>query len=397
MLTSIDIHTGTYDDETGDTKYSFRTLELGPPRIEFEGQAVMEPAVHLVLPVEGIYYQRSDQKKSKLGEKRKQLDISNPYDVRLSGIKLGSVKGKYETVMKPKSQGKVASVDTLPVPIESSKKTVVFREDGTKPTQDSYEVAWVVLDFPMDGAALNVDMVSNVKPGEPLHDQAFTMKNNVLGAVKSYFKDGPARIDVLEYALATIKNTPQFNGAITVDLTPVSFRFATYASSYQTSILSLFIHTLSGTDAGEKNDLQVKWMASWTNNKISPIPAGYTASLLISPGLALNTMLKAGLEKGGDFKVDAIKDNKEGGLSFSARYQRSWSVPHNEYAYQAGVYECIMEIWPWNKDLKVSNWSSCAWHKEDAHVKVQGNPVSFKIYQKVRLYPVLFHSRNSAD
>jgi hypothetical protein len=55
MLTAIEVHQSSYDDETGLYKYSWRTMDLGPPRIEFGG--TIEPSVHLVLPVESIYYQ----------------------------------------------------------------------------------------------------------------------------------------------------------------------------------------------------------------------------------------------------------------------------------------------------------------------------------------------------
>ncbi|KAG9251649.1 uncharacterized protein F5Z01DRAFT_692057 [Emericellopsis atlantica] len=354
MLTTIEVHQSSYDDETGMYRYSWRTMELGPPRVEFGGTT--EPSVNLVLPVENIYYQKSNKEKTKIGERKKQLDVPNPFDVRLSGIRLGSVVGKYDAIMQPKQEGKVANADTLSVPVLSSQKTVVFREDNTKPTDKDFENAWVVLDFPMGETALKVDVSCNVQKksdDDEVYELAYAQTNIFRGVANSYFKDGSDKIDILEYAMATIKNIPEYNGAVTADLTPVSFRFATFKTDLQEgAALSLFIQTLSGSNSGTQMDLQGRWIGSWTKHGISPLPAGYTASILINPHLAYEAMLKPGLEKNGEFTVESIMANKEGGISFSARYQQTWSVGTTYYDYKGKVYECRLWIDGWYADLK---------------------------------------------
>jgi hypothetical protein len=63
-------------------------------------------------------------------------------------------------------------------------------------------------------------------------------------------------------------------------------------------------------------------------------------------------MLKPGMEKNDNYKLDGLKDNKEGSISFSARAQKTWSVGFTMYPYEGSVYSCELEIHGWNKDLK---------------------------------------------
>jgi hypothetical protein len=65
-------------------------------------------------------------------------------------------------------------------------------------------------------------------------------------------------------------------------------------------------------------------------------------------------MLRPGLEKNGDFKVESMQDNKEGGISFSARYQPKWRVGSTFYDYEGSVYECRLWIDGWDADLTVT-------------------------------------------
>ena len=57
---------------------------------------------------------------------------------------------------------------------------------------------------------------------------------------------------------------------------------------------------------------------------------------------------------GNDFKLDSLKDNKEGGISFKARYHPKWNVSKAYFDYEGKLYKCCLWIYGWDEDLSVS-------------------------------------------
>jgi hypothetical protein len=337
-----------YNEDTEAKETVVRTLNVGAPMIRFAGGAVSEPAAELLMPISGGSRQKEDAKGQRYGPKTAMPE--NAFTIRLSGIRLGTVSGKYQEIKN--------STDP---PIKNSKEGCLFRSDLSKPTVDDYEVAWVVLDFPMAGSDFNVNVDVTLKPSHVEYEKANTMVNSILGSVSDYFKKPQTKINALDYALATVKNTPQYNGGMTVDLTPVQFRMATFAASYhQERSISLFIQTISGRDSGEKNDLQVKWMGQWTGLRTeensSPVPAGYSSSLLFNHDLVYNAMIRPGLEKNNDWTLDEKQDaTQSGGIGFIAHRQKAWWTSGFSYDYEAKFNNCRVEVASFTKDLKVSS------------------------------------------
>lgn len=365
MVSQIVTQSEIYDEDREEDVTEVRTLELDAPLIRFAGGSTMEPALELIMPVlRGSRHvlpkptdDPEDLKVTKMPE--------NAFVIKLSGLRLGTVVGKYEEVKNTTSKD---------LQVVSSKQPCVFRQDLSKPTADDFEVAWVVLDIPAQGQNIDVSAEVTLSPNDANYKRASRMCDNVERSAKNYFKKGSEKIDLIRYALATIKNKPQFDGPISVDLTPVSFKLATFAANYTPKrVLSLFIHTINGQDAGEKANLQQRWQGQWVDNNIAPIPTGYTASILFNPELTFKSMIEPGLERNKKWDVDdeRLKD-KTGGIAFNARKQDTWYVSWNSFDYEDTVNFCTLAVDGWDKDLK-------------------GDPATIHIYQRNPNEPPVAH------
>ncbi|KAL8758637.1 MAG: hypothetical protein Q9184_003864 [Pyrenodesmia sp. 2 TL-2023] len=359
LVTEIVACSAVLNEETSETETIKRTMNLGAPRIKFAGGAISEPAVELLMPIKDGYREKFDEKGAMIGTRFSMPD--DAFVVHFPSIRLGTVTGKYEEVKQAKD--KTGANPT----IRSGTSPCVFRSDYSKPTKDDFEVAWVVLNIPVDGTALNASVRVLLPESHPQYSTAKGTRNAVEASVKDFFAaPGASKIDVIEYALATVKNKPQTNGSASVDLTPVRFHMASWGSSYnQKKSLSLFIETRSGSPSGKMTDLQAKWNSLWIDNNISPIPVGYSASMLINHDLAFKAMIRPGVEKNGEWKVDEERlTDKKGGVAFSMKYQPMWCVGRKSIYYSGNVRECALEIPGWHKDLK-------------------DDPLKVHIYQKV--------------
>ncbi|KAJ5279657.1 hypothetical protein N7478_005029 [Penicillium angulare] len=291
-------------------------LELGAPRIEFSGEAKL-PAVHLKFPLKTGSYCRSDNlNKKSLPE--------NGYVFTIRNISLGTVTGMYE---------EVKNKDDLDI-----KGDCVFKKRPENSGEDDYEVSWVVMDFKLSDKSLLVQVEKNYGDNPtPKRERAINRKfPRAKEFAEAFFlgtSDGDFqnRFRVIRHALATVKNKdlPRQSG-VTVDLTPKSFRLATCASTsiLKGSVLSLFIHVVDGKDNGEKRDLQTRWRGQWVNAspKIPPIPAPYTASILIHPTLLFekaikNSVLTNAGEQG--WQINQLTGVAGGGIAFQAVWPRT--------------------------------------------------------------------------
>ncbi|KAL6922480.1 hypothetical protein ACHAPO_011177 [Fusarium lateritium] len=346
MVTEIVSKSDVFDEDDGEEIRVVRKLFLDAPLIRFHSGEGGEPSVELTMPVMSGWRQQEDMQTGKPKGVQSEMP-TNAFNIKLSGIRLGTVVGKYEEIKNTANQ------DATKLSIVNSKETCVFRQNLSKPTTDDFEVAWVVLDLATEGEKYTVTGEITLSPNDPNYKKAKGLLNNVVGSAKDYFENGD-KIDVLRYALATVKNKPQFDGAISVDLTPVSFRLATFSASYTAQrALSLLIHTQSGRDAGEKADLQTKWKGQWVDNGIAPIPDGHTASLMFNPELTFKTMIEPGLERSKAWDVDdeRLKD-REGGLAFNARKTRDWYVASGSFDYEDTVNFCTLYVRGWQKNFK---------------------------------------------
>jgi len=354
IIKKIEMKSLVYNEDTEVQETVVRTLELGAPMIRFNGGAISEPALELHMPIKSGYREKERANGERYGNK-----IQMPVDaflVRLTGIRLGTVAGKYEEV---KGQSDP--------PVKSSQKSCVFSSNVA--AGKNVEVAWVVLDIPIEGDNLGVNLDVTLQPSNVDYQKANTMVNSILGSLTDYFKKPREKIDKLSYALATVKNTPlvgKDNKNITVDLTPKQFRMATFANDAagQMRCLSLFIETASGKNAGVTDNLQTIWPAAWINSdKATPIPNGYTASILFNSDLIFNAIIKPGFEKGGDWKVEPRDTTKEGGVAFVTKKLKPWNTSGFVHKYEATFNNCEVVVDPFSKDLSNDPASIHIWQK----------------------------------
>ncbi|MCR8842608.1 hypothetical protein NQ117_02845 [Paenibacillus sp. SC116] len=116
----------------------------------------------------------------------------------------------------------------------------------------------------------------NITP-EPSPDLILVLGTVYLPLLATYFKTSISEID---YALANVNNTPSTNGNL--NLTPSSFIFSSMASDDDASgVLSIYIQTKESQN--QPGSLEPSFILN--NTTYSPIPQGYTASLIISNSL----------------------------------------------------------------------------------------------------------------
>ncbi len=133
----------------------------------------------------------------------------------------------------------------------------------------------IILEFNNDGATFTLDPAPT---GLPMQTEEFML------AIQGYFQTEVSQID---YALAAVNNqTPPGGGEV---FTPKSFVFASYTGGPDDDgVLSLYIQTeQSGNPPGSSTPAFVP-----SNTPTSPVPEGYTASVIFSNALMINAFLK---------------------------------------------------------------------------------------------------------
>lgn len=336
MLTEMETYVEEEDWFSGKTSTVKYHLELSTPLIRFIKDAI-EPAVNLYLPVVSGFAEKVDSDtKQPLSPPQRVSLPSNSYEICLAGIKLGTVTGRYEDI-KNKTE---RTAKTLSV-----KNVCEFKDADI----DRFEVSWVVLDFPLKG---NMNVSVEVKPDAKDKAAAEKKLKRVKDAAQIFFEGSDDHIDLIRHSLATVKNKrPQAQTGVTVDLTPKSFQMATYGGTYaKDSILSIFIHVAGGKNSGEKNNLQKSWEGQWVLEKIAPIPADHTASILINPELVFDLVLGPQLLKGnagGKWKLKHASPRHGGGIAIQANWDGN---------FKHETFEVRPDNWQDGDSLKIAGW-----------------------------------------
>lgn len=335
-------------------------LELGAPKIQFITSAGL-PTVNLILPVR--------QGTSKLSWKTRSFKfLKDTYQITLKDIPIGTIKGKYQEIKAKDRDGK------LPQPVKGDRECR-FENSMSDQAGEDGEVAWVVLDFPLEGKGIVAtgEMASgctldkgNKKMMDGLEGICEAAKVFFTGTRETKFR---STFNVLRHALATIKNKQVPKREVSLDLTPIKFCMASFHSSAsEQSILSLFIHVAGGKDSGETRDLQGKWGGLWLNAKsegISPIPSSHTASILIHPQLIYDNVLLPSLRKkdSTEWEHEQLTDYEGGGIALHATWKETLKIPKTEFQKEYQMrghdkkidFRATTTIDPWALDLKVSH------------------------------------------
>lgn len=288
------------------------SLVFGAPEIQFHGATATEPSCELSMPIVSGSFTETDSK-GHTDDEAYPID-DNAFRFSILGIRLGTITGKYNDI----SDGENRTAENLNV--VSGRTTIEF------PTEEEH-TSWVVLNIPVSGDALSV----KVTPIGPSAEDLQLDANYLEGVLKSFFLD-PRNLDVIEYSLASVNNQQDQSADCTNDLRPVSFQFTTFSSSYhQDSILSLMIETSAGNNTGLKEDLQSSWAGQWVSNQISPIPHGYTSSIIMNPALVYSAMLGPGMKKAGYNTIRS--SSKPDGIGITATKQGRWTKGYYAHKY----------------------------------------------------------------
>lgn len=315
------------------------SVKFEAPLIQFHGATAREPSCELIMPItEGFFTETPEgQEPAPDAEKYPIADSPNSQRIRIGGIPLGTVTGKYEDIKAQSAAG-----ETRPQ-IKSAGNPVVFDRPSTE-AEGRGQVAYVVLDLPLgDGLQVSVEATNKT---EDTSEDARTLE----GPLRSFFSD-PTRIDVVEYALARVNND-QPEGPN--DLVPDCFQMATFAShDFPNSVLSLFIKVRGSVEAGQRNDLQQKWAGQWTSKRINacPIPKGYTASILMNPNLVYGELLKTGMKDEYNCSATRLADRQDG-ISWTASPKAKWCVAWFSQGYRQNNDDSELTVYGWEKDFK---------------------------------------------
>lgn len=351
----------------GKTRVKYRVKKLGAPLIQFPTKVFRDPVFEMHFPVLAGSTQQVDVETGEkaLGEEVPLLE--NAYTIRLKGIRIGTVVGKYDEV-KRKTERNGSTLN-----VQSSQNTCFFRDESRINPEKDFEVAWVVLDFPVepDDLQVAVDLKLGDDVPKDTREMAESMRPYLQRAMEVFFLEGKGkdRVDIIKYALATVKNKELPKKDIKVNLTPKSFRMAVFSADYdERGILSLFIHTVGGKDSGETRNLQALWLGQWTNNKTTPIPDSHTASLIFHPELIFDQVVAPSLMKDvdNDWKLTRLSDDNGGGIRFQAARQKPFKTDgfRVPYAKDKTWFDKIfgplqsnvkreLDISAWNQDLSV--------------------------------------------
>lgn len=307
----------------GKSRIKYRLKKLGAPLVQFPAKLFREPVFNLHIPILAGSTQQMDLDtgETPLGPETPLLE--NAFTIILKSINIGTVVGRYDDV-KGKKERNAKTLD-----IQGSRNKCVFKDKSGAGSQEDFEVAWVVFDFPVDPQELQVaiDLHLGEDASKDAQQMAQSMRTCLQTAMEGYFKGGEGidRLDIIQYALATVKDKRPPKESVSLNLTPKSFRMAAFSASYATrGVLSLFIETANGTDSGEINNLQALWLGQWTKHEISPLPDSHTASIIFHPGLVYHRLFAPFLLKNSteNWKLTPLPEQKGGGIAFQAAYQQ---------------------------------------------------------------------------
>lgn len=266
MLKEVQLDVKQRDRRTKKFYTTSYKLKFGPPKLQFNSRSISGPSCSMVMDIlEGT--ETID------GETN---PIDKGFALKLSGIPLGTASGK---LVDGNVQGDTA--------IRPGQKTVHF-------DYDEDQEAHVVLDFPLASDGMTITCEATDPSAAATSPYA---ADDFQAAFKTFFLD-PTQVSALSYSIASVNNTSP--KGTRNDLEPQSFQFASFAQGSEArgdavTILSIFIQTKGGASTGQREGLQASWAAQWINNGMSPIPTGFTASLILSASLVYNQLLKPGL------------------------------------------------------------------------------------------------------
>ena len=297
MLKDVELACSDIDPYTEEEIKVTYKLAFGPPLLQFNARAQSGPACSLKMKI---------LKGTVQFEGREAKPIKEGYTLKLNGIPLGSAQGNLVG----------GTVEGKPDIIPGSK--AVFFDSSVN------EERHVVLDFPILSDSLVVTCEAD--------DPSAAAKSPLTGDLfqkrfKMFFLD-PEKCRALSYSIASVNNTSPKYGSH--DLEPVSFQFATFrkgepgADGAQTS-LSVFIGVEGGDKRGVYDGLQPRWQSQWIENNNSPIPYGFTASLILSANLVFRVLLVKGFKEA-NWIVEDNGDANGNGFSLKARNQGTFSA-----------------------------------------------------------------------
>ncbi|MCJ1352729.1 MAG: hypothetical protein MMC33_002713 [Icmadophila ericetorum] len=338
------------------------SVKFEAPLIQFHGASAREPSCELIMPItEGFFTETPEGQEPAPGAERYPIaDSPNSQRVRIMGIPLGTVTGKYQDIKDQSAGGQ-----TRPK-IKSAENPVVFDRPSTE-AEGRGQVAYVVLDLPL-GDGLQIAVEPNNKTEDASEDA-----RALEGPLKNFFSD-PTKIDVIEYALVRVNNDQP---AGSNDLVPDCFQMATFAShDFPDSVLSLFIKVRGSNDSGQLNNLQQKWAGQWTLDRINacPIPKGYTASIIMNPNLVYEKLLKTGMQGAYNCSDKRLGDRQDG-ISWTAAPKKKWVVGWFSHRYRQNNDDSVLEVDGWEKDFKDEPMRIDLKQIEDA--KAKDGPVAY--------------------
>ncbi|KAI6780911.1 uncharacterized protein J7T54_007391 [Emericellopsis cladophorae] len=320
MLQELRFENDEVDNRTHQKYKSFWHVKFGPPVIEFNARSVKTPCCSLKMEVIGGSVQ--------WGSEAPVESFEPGWFVSLNNVPLASAMGELV-------EGK----------IQPEENTSII--PGTKPIHFDFDVVkqqHVVLAFEMDPNSITV---TAIPPEDWNKDDSHSVTDSQFqDRFKAYFTGTKGGIGQLvdgvprafSYAIASVNNQTNSQG---VELRPEKFQFATYCGSghwENVTILSIFIQVVGGVSKPDSVNLQQRWTTQWYDNGIMPIPAGFSASLLLSSSLFKTTILQHGFKNSGWSLKDSPTPN-EAVNKVTCLSSEKWNVAEQNIKYhQTSVF-----------------------------------------------------------
>ncbi|KAL7932792.1 hypothetical protein V8C35DRAFT_306791 [Trichoderma chlorosporum] len=310
LLREIAFSSQDYDartDETYTTKY---VVNFGPPLLQFDPKSTSVPSCSIKMAILSGTVQFSEQGKIK--------QIAPGWSIELNNIPLATAAGKIteEGIINPDHLDLIAG--TKPVHFD-------FEEEKTQ---------HVVLGFHMDKDKV---VVNPVPPADwdPNNLSHVALNNSFKNAFLQYFVGSATNGELprcFSYSIASVNNQASEMG---VELRPEKFQFATYFGEGQfknARLLSIFIQVHGGKGKGNTVKLQERWTTQWFDNEASPVPNGFSASLIISASLFTDVILARGF-RDSNWEVRDITPPEEAVAKLECRNNEQWTLAAQDHPY----------------------------------------------------------------
>ncbi|KAF5560917.1 hypothetical protein FPHYL_6386 [Fusarium phyllophilum] len=307
MLQELAFEVEEYDQREEEYYTVHFRVKFGAPLLQFDSKATASPMCSLTMPIVSGTTQVEGSKKIR--------DIEAGWSLTLNNIPLATAAGEMS------AEG---SINGNPEVIPGT--DAVHFPYGQEQTQH------VVLGFDLDKSKLVVTVKG---PGNGDMDKKHAAnQSRFQDAFKEFFVGKPAdnKPRSLSYSIASVNNKVNPDNA---DLTPSKFQFATYFSENDKQapgMISIFIEVSGGPKQGQTGALQERWKTQWHDNKTSPVPSPFTASLIISSVLFKTLILRKGFER----SKWSLEDRTAADDAFNklqCTSQQWWSVPEQNYPY----------------------------------------------------------------